>query len=116
MVKPITALGRNGVQDFLLARASALILLFYSLYLIAAIIILSPLRYDIWSQFFGFWLTQVFTLLALLSILVHAWIGLWQVLTDYVKSAGLRLLLQFIVIIWLVSCFFMGILMTGSVL
>jgi succinate dehydrogenase / fumarate reductase membrane anchor subunit len=35
--------------------------------------------------FFSSAFTKVFTLLALVSILIHAWIGMWQVLTDYVK-------------------------------
>jgi succinate dehydrogenase / fumarate reductase membrane anchor subunit len=29
-------------------------------------------------------------------MLVHSWIGLWQVLTDYVKNALLRAALQFL--------------------
>ena len=39
---------------------------------------------------------KVFTLLALLSLVVHAWIGVWQVLSDYIKPAFLRGSLQFI--------------------
>ncbi|WP_268638541.1 succinate dehydrogenase, hydrophobic membrane anchor protein, partial [Escherichia coli] len=33
------------------------------------------------------------------SILVHAWIGLWQVLTDYVKPLAVRLVLQLAVVV-----------------
>ena len=39
---------------------------------------------------------QVFTILTLLSLLAHVWIGLWQVLTDYIKPVGLRFMLQLI--------------------
>lgn len=38
---------------------------------------------------------KVFTLLALIALLIHAWIGIWQVLTDYVKHTALRGVLQF---------------------
>lgn len=41
----------------------------------------------------------MFTVLTLLSILVHAWVGLWQVLTDYVKPVAVRLVLQLAVIV-----------------
>lgn len=41
----------------------------------------------------------MFTLLTLLSILVHARIGLWQVLTDYVKPLAVRLVLQLAVVV-----------------
>ncbi|MEC8491151.1 MAG: succinate dehydrogenase, hydrophobic membrane anchor protein, partial [Pseudomonadota bacterium] len=37
-----------------------------------------------------------FTLAALVAVMIHVRIGLWQVLTDYVKSAGLRAGLQYI--------------------
>jgi len=35
----------------------------------------------------------------LLSIAGHAWVGLWTVTTDYMKSAGQRLLAQAVVIL-----------------
>ncbi|MEH2723577.1 succinate dehydrogenase, hydrophobic membrane anchor protein, partial [Klebsiella pneumoniae] len=47
--------------------------------------------------------TKVFTLLALVSILIHAWIGMWQVLTDYVKPLALRLVLQLAIVVALVA-------------
>ena len=63
-----------------------------------------------WQAFFSQLTTKVFTLLALGSILIHAWIGLWQVLTDYIKSAALRVCFQFgivaILFVYLFSGFF----------
>ena len=44
----------------------------------------------------------MFTLLALFSILIHAWIGMWQVLTDYVKPLALRLMLRLVIVVALV--------------
>jgi len=41
----------------------------------------------------------VFTLLALFSVLIHAWIGMWQVLTDYVKPLAVRMLLQLAIVV-----------------
>jgi len=32
-------------------------------------------------------------------VLVHTWIGMWQVLTDYIKSLPLRLLLQLAIVV-----------------
>ncbi|MGL6147889.1 MAG: succinate dehydrogenase, hydrophobic membrane anchor protein, partial [Plesiomonas sp.] len=55
--------------------------------------------YGIWKNFFTFGITQVFTILAAVCVLVHAWIGLWQVLTDYIKPVALRLVLQFVVVL-----------------
>ncbi|MGY5453252.1 succinate dehydrogenase, hydrophobic membrane anchor protein [Agarivorans sp. MS3-6] len=94
MVTNAATFGRSGVHDFLLIRATAIILTLYTLYIIG-FIACTDVTYQSWSGFFAWLPTKVFTLLALLSMLIHAWIGLWQVLTDYVKCAALRMGLQF---------------------
>ncbi|MGP1930606.1 MAG: succinate dehydrogenase, hydrophobic membrane anchor protein [Arsenophonus sp. ET-YP4-MAG3] len=100
MVVSASTLGRTGTQDWLLLRASAIVIIFYIFYIIS-FIVTTDLNYTIWSTFFSFKITKIFTILALISILIHTWIGLWQVLTDYIKFIALRLLLQlfFIVIL-----------------
>ncbi len=96
MVTNATTLGRNGVQDFVLLRASAVVLALYALFMVGFFATTPNLDYATWKDLFSGFGVKVFTLLALVAILVHAWIGLWQVLTDYVKAAGLRMALQFI--------------------
>jgi succinate dehydrogenase / fumarate reductase membrane anchor subunit len=39
---------------------------------------------------------KVFTFAALVSIMLHVRIGLWQVLTDYIKPTGLRAGIQYV--------------------
>jgi succinate dehydrogenase / fumarate reductase membrane anchor subunit len=97
MVKIAGTFGRSGVHDFILLRASAVILLAYILYLVG-FIISADISYQVWTGFFSLTLTKVFTLLALIAMLVHSWIGIWQVLTDYVKCTLLRGTLQFVLI------------------
>jgi len=94
MVKVAGTFGRSGVHDFILLRATAIILLAYVIYLVG-FISCTDITYTAWTAFFSLTLTKVFTLLALIAMLVHAWIGLWQVLTDYVKNTLLRGFLQF---------------------
>ena len=107
MVKPISSLGRNGVHDFLLLRASAIILTLYTLYVVGFCAV-TDISYLAWNQFFGGTFTKVFTMLALVAVLIHAWIGLWQVLTDYIKYTQLRAGLQLAVIAVLFGYFFSG--------
>ncbi|EKL13014.1 succinate dehydrogenase, hydrophobic membrane anchor protein [Vibrio cholerae HC-61A2] len=40
--------------------------------------------------------------------MIHGWIGLWQVLTDYIKCSKLRAGLQLVVIAVLLGYFFSG--------
>lgn len=96
MVMQATSLGRNGVQDFLLLRASAVLLAAYAIFILGFFLTSPELSYAVWAEFWSCLLTKVFTLVALMALLAHAWIGLWQVLTDYVKCALLRGILQFV--------------------
>ncbi|NJC99067.1 succinate dehydrogenase membrane anchor subunit [Candidatus Erwinia dacicola] len=99
MVSNASALGRNGIHDWLLLRAAAMVMTLYVLYILGFIVISGTLTYDIWRGFFASSFTEVFTLLTLFSILVHGWIGMWQVLTDYIKSLAMRMLLQLVIVV-----------------
>ena len=99
MVSNASALGRNGVHDYILVRASAIVLTLYIIYMVGFFAITGDITWQVWSGFFSSAFTKVFTLLALFSILIHAWIGMWQVLTDYVKPVALRLSLQLLIVV-----------------
>ncbi len=99
MVSNASALGRNGIHDWLLLRAAAMVMTLYVLYILGFIVMSGTLTYDIWRGFFASNFTKVFTLLTLFSILVHGWIGMWQVLTDYIKPLALRMMLQLVIVV-----------------
>ncbi len=99
MVSNASALGRNGVHDWLLIRASAIVIVLYVIYIVGFVVTAGDITYPIWRGFFAMSLTKVFTLLTLFAILVHAWIGMWQVLTDYIKPLALRLILQLAIVV-----------------
>ena len=103
MVGNVTSLTGNGLRDWLIQRVTALVIAAYAIFLMVYIIMHSPLNYVEWSHLFQLTSVQVFSFLALLSIVMHAWIGLWTVFTDYIKCACLRLPIQVLVIITLLS-------------
>ena len=98
MVTNSATFGRSGVHDYILIRATALIMTAYVLYLVG-FVAFNDITYEVWTGFFATTFTKVFTLLTLLCVLIHAWIGLWQVLTDYIKPLALRLVLQLAVVV-----------------
>lgn len=102
MVSNASALGRNGVHDYILVRATAIVIALYILYLVGFWATSGEITWQVWTGFFASSFTKVFTLLALFSILIHAWIGMWQVLTDYFKPLALRLVLQLVIVVALV--------------
>lgn len=86
MVTNITSLGRNGLADWLIQRATAVILTAYTFFLVGFIVTTPELDFATWHQLFDQLWMRIFSFLALLSIAAHSWIGLWAVLTDYVTS------------------------------
>ncbi len=86
MVTTATNFGRNGVADWIIQRFSAVILAAYTLFIAFFIICQPELDYTTWHNLFGQLWMRIFSLLALLSIAAHGWIGLWGIVTDYLTS------------------------------
>ncbi len=96
MVTAVTSFGRNGVFDWLIQRLSAVVLLAYGIFIIAYLLIYPDVDYVQWRALFDQTWMRIFTMLSLVSICVHSWIGMWSVVTDYLKATGWRLLCQVI--------------------
>ena len=101
MVTSVTSFGRSGLYDWLLQRFTAVVLLTYVLWVGSFLLLHPGLDYLSWRAYFDNTAMKIFSLLALLSLVVHAWIGLWSVSTDYItvrmlgpRATGLRLLFQ----------------------
>jgi succinate dehydrogenase membrane anchor subunit len=109
MAGNITSLTNNGVRDWLLQRASAVVLGAYFLFVLFYIVLHPALDYQQWHGLFQHPVMRAASVLALLSLLIHAWIGMWTVATDYVKVTSVRLVYYSIVIIALLSYFLWGI-------
>lgn len=86
MVTAVTSLGRNGVVDWVLQRVTAVVLTAYTFFIVGFIVCTPEFNYETWSGLFDQLWMRIFSLLALLSIAVHGWIGMWAVLTDYLTE------------------------------
>ncbi|WP_163933144.1 succinate dehydrogenase, hydrophobic membrane anchor protein [Paraferrimonas sp. SM1919] len=102
MVTNAASFGRSGVHDFILIRASALVISAYVLFVLG-FILTNDVTYQVWTSLFANLGMKVFTVVTLIALLIHAWIGIWQVLTDYVKNTALRGLLQFAAVVAAIS-------------
>ena len=115
MVTSVTSFGRSGLSDWLLQRVSAVILLAYFIFI--AFTLAGGLDYIAWKSLFGQTWVRIFSLMAVLSLAAHAWIGMWVVLTDYFterlmgkKGNVLRFCLQvlcsltiFVYVVWTIQ-------------
>ncbi|WP_444910254.1 succinate dehydrogenase, hydrophobic membrane anchor protein [Microbulbifer sp. TRSA005] len=103
MVRTVTSFGRSGTFDWLYQRVTAVILLAYVFFIVGFIFFTKDFGYQAWSELFAQRWMRVFSLVALLSTVIHAWIGLWSVVTDYItnrvmggKATVLRLFVEVI--------------------
>lgn len=98
MVLMATGLGRTGLQDWLIQRVTAVVLLVYIVWLSILVLQHQPMTQAAWQTLFQGEYLRCGTVCALISLCLHAWVGMWTVLTDYIKPLCLRLPLQLLVI------------------
>jgi succinate dehydrogenase / fumarate reductase membrane anchor subunit len=83
-----------GLRDWLAQRITAVIMAVYSVIAVVVLISNNNLTYAVWRDLFAQGWMRVATLLFGASLAWHAWVGVRDILMDYIKPAGLRLSLQ----------------------
>jgi len=102
MVNRIVTGAHFGLRDWLIQRVTAVVMALYLL-VIAGFLLWQPsFGYDTWSELFSGNVMRTFSLLFLLSVFYHAWIGVRDIVMDYVKPAGIRLVIHVTVILALI--------------
>lgn len=97
MVSNVTSLTGNGLKDWLIQRVTAVYLALYCFFLMGYGSFSGRLSIEIWQNLFMHRSMQIASILALLCMVLHAWIGIWTVTTDYLKCTAIRLSIQLIV-------------------
>jgi len=97
------SLSHRGITDWLVQRVTALLIGAYTVFILIYFFANQPIYFAQWHGIFHHTLMKIFSFIVLISIVWHAWIGLWTVFTDYVKSTAVRLTLEIIVILLLVG-------------
>jgi succinate dehydrogenase / fumarate reductase membrane anchor subunit len=102
-VKRLVVGAHYGLRDWLAQRITAAIMALYTV--IAAVLILSksPFTHASLKELFSLGWVRIATLLFAASLAWHAWVGMRDILMDYVKPDGLRLSLQVFFILLLAS-------------
>jgi succinate dehydrogenase / fumarate reductase, membrane anchor subunit len=107
MVTKVVVGAHYGLKDWLAQRITAIVMAVYTLIFIAVLLSGGPIAYESWKTLFGkglMGLMPFLTLLFVVSVLIHAWIGVRDILMDYIKPAALRLAFEVVTILWLVGC------------
>lgn len=91
-----------GLRDWLAQRVTAVVMALYTVLFLLILIGAPKLDFPGWRLLFAPQWMKLATLLFLLSLYFHAWVGVRNIFMDYIKSSGLRLALYVIVIAALV--------------
>ncbi len=102
MVNRVVTGAHYGLRDWLVQRITAAVMAVYAVVVIGYLLMQPSFGYDTWVELFSGNVMRAFSLLFLLSLFCHAWIGVREIVMDYVKPAGTRLLIYALVILALV--------------
>ena len=118
-VTTVSSLGRSGLYDWIIQRLSALVLGAYTLCILGSLLTHPDMDFQQWQSIFATTPMRIFSLLTLLSLCAHGWIGMWTISTDYLtaellgrKALWLRILFQigcvllvFVYLVWGIQIF-----------
>lgn len=94
-----------GLRDFLVQRASAALMVAFTLLLLLQVLLTNgPIDYAAWAGIFAKPWMKGLSFATLIALAWHAWVGVRDIWMDYVKPAGIRLVLHVLTIIWLAAC------------
>jgi succinate dehydrogenase / fumarate reductase membrane anchor subunit len=93
-----------GLRDWLAQRVTAALMALFTLAVIVQVLLPGEMGYDKWAGIFSRQWMKALTFVVILALLAHVWIGVRDVLMDYVKPVGARLALHVATIVWLVGC------------
>lgn len=94
----------SGLNAWLVQRLSALFMLFFTLAVWMALVSGPPLEYVQWRALFAHPLLAITITLFFIALLLHAWVGIRDVILDYAGGEPmLRLLLLALLGGWLIA-------------
>lgn len=114
MVKSVLGVNHQGLRDWVIQRITAVIIAVATIGLVGFLICHPDLSFIEWRMLFASTGMKVVTLIVILALAFHAWVGVWTVVTDYVKPALLRFVVHVAVFLTLLASFLWALLMMWS--
>ena len=99
MVNRVVVGAHYGLRDWLAQRVTAVIMAVYTVIVLIVLLTGQPINYGVWRDLFTQGWMRVATLLFAASLAWHAWVGVRDIIMDYVKPTGIRLALESVVLL-----------------
>lgn len=93
-----------GLKDWLAQRVTAVVMALYTIILLAVFLMGNNFSYEGWAGLFARQWFKIATFIAFVALFYHAWVGMRDILMDYVKPVGIKLSLQVATLLWLIGC------------
>jgi succinate dehydrogenase / fumarate reductase membrane anchor subunit len=87
-----------GLRDWLMQRITAVVITLYVLLLLALLLFMPGMNLATWQGLFAQTWFKLLTFAALVSVFLHAWVGMRDIIMDYIRPTGIRLTLEVLVI------------------
>jgi succinate dehydrogenase / fumarate reductase membrane anchor subunit len=94
----------SGLKAWVLQRATAIYIGLFALYLLSVMLFTPPTDYAAWRDWFATPLMGIATLVFVVAILLHAWVGIRDVVVDYIWHTPSRITVLSLVALGLVAC------------
>jgi len=86
-----------GLRDWLMQRITGLVIALYVLWLLW-MLLSGSLNLGAWHELYGHTWFKLASFLTLVSVFLHAWVGMRDIIMDYIRPTGIRLTLEVVVI------------------
>ena len=93
----------KGLQAWLLQRLTGVFMVLYILYVLGVVLFSENLNYQQWRDWLSHPLMNTATGLFFLTLAYHAWVGMRDIVIDYISHDALRLLVLTLISLFLIS-------------
>ncbi len=93
----------HGFQAWFFQRLSAIYIVWCLLVIIIGLFTTSITSFEAWQALFSSPVVNILVLLFFIAIMVHAWVGIRDIVIDYVHFAGIRLVVLNLLMLFLIS-------------
>ena len=87
-----------GLNDWLMQRITAVVITLYILLLLGLLLFKPGMNLDAGQELFIHTWFKLVTFAALISVFLHAWVGMRDIIMDYIRPTGIRLTFEVLVI------------------
>lgn len=87
-----------GLKDWLAQRVTAVLMTLYLIMLTGVLFVAAPQDYAAWKGMFSHQWMRIATFVFFICVFWHAWVGMRNILMDYVHPTAIRLTVQIAVV------------------